>query len=343
MAKIPESYKEISNFREQFEHYEGARDFIIEYVYPQGRFCNHHNKEMQLVYARDRPTVWKCSTGKHQKSLLFATPLRNCRIGLEKVLQILLHFWVQTPRLQTSQLIGVHRNTVSYYYSLGEAVLCSYSVDTIRPIGGPGITVEIDECVIHRRKYHKGRQKKQIWIFGAVEVSPTGNQGDFFLTKVPNRSATTLIPIINEFIKKGSIICSDEWKAYNQIPNEYIHRTVCHKTECSDPETGTNTNMIEGLWSQLRRTLPKRRIPDHLISQLLGQFMGRKNNDISFVDFIRLLCYYKEEVDSDAEEKEQTEQLVPDDVACIAEIESDSDTDPLGLQEGLYEEEYQDV
>ena len=35
-------------------------------------------------------------------------------------------------------------------------------------IGGPGHTVEIDECLLVRRKYNVGHQVSEQWVFGAT-------------------------------------------------------------------------------------------------------------------------------------------------------------------------------
>lgn len=36
-------------------------------------------------------------------------------------------------------------------------------------IGGPGIEVEIDETLITHRKYNRGSELKQVWLFGGIE------------------------------------------------------------------------------------------------------------------------------------------------------------------------------
>ena len=85
---------------------------------------------------------------------------------------ILLHFLIGISQLKSSYLSSVERHTVSFYYSLEEATLNSFVCDHYDiKVGGPGKIVQIDECCLRRRKYKKGRRKKLIWLFGAVEVA----------------------------------------------------------------------------------------------------------------------------------------------------------------------------
>ena len=64
-------------------------------------------------------------------------------------------------------------------------------------------------------KYHRGRLVDGMWVFGGVERDT--HSGDCFLIPVPDRSAPTLLALINEWILPGTIICSDCWVAYNNI------------------------------------------------------------------------------------------------------------------------------
>ncbi|KAL4121095.1 hypothetical protein QTP88_013669 [Uroleucon formosanum] len=64
-----------------------------------------------------------------------------------------------------------------------------------------------------------------------------------------NRNATILLAIIKEWIKPGTTIISDCWKAYNTLNNEgYTHMTVNHSLHFKDPETGVHSNTIESSW-----------------------------------------------------------------------------------------------
>ena len=51
---------------------------------------------------------------------------------------------------------------------------------------------------------------------------------------------------------------SDEWRAYNAIPNlDMAHQTVNHSLNFVDPSTGAHTQGIESTWSQAKRMMKR--------------------------------------------------------------------------------------
>ena len=65
---------------------------------------------------------------------------------------------------------------------------------------------------------------------------------------VEDRSADTLIPIIQRFIRPGTLTISDEWRAYSTLSSlGYQHQTVNHSHNFVNPTTGTHTNSVEGV------------------------------------------------------------------------------------------------
>jgi transposase-like protein len=92
-------------------------------------------------------------------------------------------------------------------------------------IGGPKKTVEIDESKFGRRKYHRGNPVKGQWVFGGVERESGGT----FLAPVPDRSADTLMNVIDAWIKPGTTIISDCWAAYRDLDAYAPHRQSQHR------------------------------------------------------------------------------------------------------------------
>lgn len=63
------------------------------------------------------------------------------------------------------------------------------------------------------------------WVLGGI----CDSTGDIFLKPVSQRNKETLIPIIKQYVAHGSIIMTDEWKAYKTLPEYgYQHKTVNH-------------------------------------------------------------------------------------------------------------------
>ena len=78
--------------------------------------------------------------------------------------------------------------------------------------------VEIDESHFFTVKQGQGRNrdKPQNWILAGIER----DSNKFFAVALRlegRRDMTTLEPLINYYIRPGSIIMSDSWKAYDDI------------------------------------------------------------------------------------------------------------------------------
>lgn len=67
-------------------------------------------------------------------------------------------------------------------------------------IGGVGHIVEIDESAWTKRKYNHGCAVSNQWVFGSIDRDTR----DCFAVLVDHRDASTLPPIMNEFIYSGT-------------------------------------------------------------------------------------------------------------------------------------------
>ena len=91
------------------------------------------------------------------------------------------------------------------------------------------------------------------WVFGGME---RGSGDKKILVEVAHRDAATLLPIIANHVKPGSIVYSDEWSAYNQhctVNYCTLYSEPQHSLYFVDPATGAHTQGVEGMWSACKR------------------------------------------------------------------------------------------
>ena len=116
-----------------------------------------------------------------------------------------------------------------------------------------GPQLEVTNPNLEKRKYNRSRVVDGTWVFGGISCQTR----EFFLTTVDKRDKKTLMPIIQERIRPGSIVYSNCWKSYKTISQHgYTHQTVNHSYNFVDPPTQAHIQNIENLWWQVKRTLP---------------------------------------------------------------------------------------
>ena len=102
-----------------------------------------------------------------------------------------------------------------------------------------------------RVAYKKGRdQKDKVPVIGIKQ-----KDGPLKTQVMLNTENSSIRPIVLNTVKKGSILVTDEYKAYRTMHRHYQHETVNHKRGNYCTPTGFSTNNVENVWSQLKRTL----------------------------------------------------------------------------------------
>jgi hypothetical protein len=82
-------------------------------------------------------------------------------------------------------------------------------------------------------------------VFGDVDRESVKT----FLVLVPDRTAKTLMAVIDTWIEPGTTVISDCWGAYRDLDTKcYTHRTVNLSIDFVDERTGAHTNTIECMW-----------------------------------------------------------------------------------------------
>jgi transposase-like protein len=113
--------------------------------------------------------------------------------------------------------------------------------------------VEVDEMLMGG----KVRGGKRGWgaenkccVVGVVERG-----GRIKTTHISDRDRANILPCIEEKVEKGTVVNTDEFRAYNVLNDKgYQHQTVTHsKYQWANGDAHTNT--MEGHWSNLQKSI----------------------------------------------------------------------------------------
>ena len=129
--------------------------------------------------------------------------------------------------------------------------------DNKESIGGEGVEVEIDETVIVHCKFKQllfgGIERLSkierfvVTLIGLINLSPVGTTGD-------KTNGTTLLPLIEKYIKPGSIRKTDAWLGYKSISSLGLcyKNFVINHTENFVTSEEIHTQKIERFWQNLK-------------------------------------------------------------------------------------------
>lgn len=161
-----------------------------------------------------------------------------------------------------------------------------------RKLGGPGTIIQIDETMLNYKcKSHRGRSStNRSDALCIVECAP--NITKVWAEIIPNKRASTIIPIICDRVISGSTIITDEHRSYNSlISHGFIHKSVCHKYNFVDPITQIHTQHVESFNNALKYSIKKMKgILTTKRADFLTEFVWKWNNrECLFDAIIKLL------------------------------------------------------
>jgi len=127
-----------------------------------------------------------------------------------------MFLWICNVGQSTAQRIlgiSVSSKTMVDYYQFFRDI-CSFKLintPALTQIGGPGHLVQVDESVITKRKYHRGKRVRERWTIGCYDILLKG----VVVVHVPNRSADALLEVVTNHVLPGFTVWTDMWKGYD--------------------------------------------------------------------------------------------------------------------------------
>ena len=234
----------IKDFNKQFKSDAQCLEFIYRKRYPQGANCSVCGRKDQFYPISERK-AYSCACG-HQISPTAGTIFHKSPTPLKS--------WFFAIFLMMTSKNGVAAKELER--QLGVTYKCAWRMaHQIRqllkegPLALSGV-VEADETFIGGHRKGGQDKKSKMPVFGMLERG-----GNVVAKVVPDVSAQSLLPQLEQHVIPQSKLITDEWHPYRRsVHRDFKHETVNHR-KGEWVRAHVHTNSIEGFWSQLKRSI----------------------------------------------------------------------------------------
>ena len=173
--------------------------------------------------------------------------MRKSKLSWYKQSKLIELFVAGSTARTAAALVGVNKNTASYYFLRLRQLIWQYS-EHLEMFDGE---VEADESYFGgKRKGKRGRGAAgKIPVFGLLKRG-----GKVYTIMVSNTHTATLLPIIREQVMPDSVVYTDAYKSYDVLDvSEFTHYRINHSKQFADKQN--HINGIENFWNQAKRHL----------------------------------------------------------------------------------------
>ncbi len=172
---------------------------------------------------------------------------RRSRLSDWKQDRLIEHFVAGTTGRAAAELVGVHRNTASSFYTRLRKVIAE-EMEKASPVAGE---IEVDESYFGgARKGKRGRGAAgKVPVFGLLKRG-----GKVYTVMIPNARTATLMPIMERMILPDSVVYTDGFSSYDALDvSDFHHVRINHSERFVDERN--HINGIENFWNQAKRHL----------------------------------------------------------------------------------------
>lgn len=259
------TFKNLLQLNDYFKEEKTCYEFLAQQIWKEGKPVCPHCGSTHVYITKGRSTKpskkdipeYRCANKECSKkfSTTTGTIFESSKVSLRT--------WFAAIYLITTHKKGISSLQLAEDLSITQktAWFLLHRVREMYKISAPDMltdVVQLDETLVggksknkHKDKripHSQGRSSKgKTTVFGA-----RGLNGKVKCEVIPNVEAETIIPIVEKWVEKGSIMVTDEWKSYKPLKENYFHISVDHSA--GQYATGAfSSNGIENFWSLFKR------------------------------------------------------------------------------------------
>jgi len=227
---------------------------------------------------------YKCKRCKYWFKDFTGTHLGKLRIAPNTTVHLLYLFALGVPAYRIRWYFPISLRTIEHTFRVFREAIYDSSLEEMKELKLSG-RLEMDEALFggHRKggKRGWGAEGKSL-VFGIYQ-----RNGKVITFPVPDRKHETLMPLIEQHTKRGSLYYTDDHTAYASLALRGKHKTVAHGMEEYVKEDA-HINGIEGFWSYAKVWLYHYRgVPKQYFHLYLKEIEFRFNNrDLDLFDMI---------------------------------------------------------
>ncbi len=242
MEDYPRSLAELED---RFSSEEACREYLFRLRWPEGFRCPRCGKRKAWPL---RSVLWQCAGCGYQVSVTAGTIFQDTRTPLTTWFRAM--WWVTSQKNGVSAL-GLQRVLGFGSYQTAWAWLHKLRRAMVRP-GRDRLSgrVEVDETYLgglEEGVHGRETESKALIVVAAQEDGKA--IGRIRMRRIPDASAESLVPFVEESVEAGTVVRTDGWLGYAPLESKgYIHKiTFLHGQKKSPSELMPRVHLVVSL------------------------------------------------------------------------------------------------
>lgn len=275
-----------------FHNEEVAYEFVEARLWPNGPACPKCGERERVSKMGGKSTrigVHKCYICRKPFTVKVGTIFESSHVAMRLWLQAIYLISSSKKGISSNQLHRTLGVTLKTAWFMSHRIREAMKISKMSEFGGTGGVVEVDETFIGRDfgKKPKGQKKGRGYehknkVLSLVDRS-TGRAISFV---VDDLKASTILPILREYIGPDAHIMTDEAGQYHGVKMHFRDHGVVHHSVgeyVSRADGAVHTNTIEGFFSIFKRGMKGvyQHCGHHHLHRYLAEFDFRYTNRIA--------------------------------------------------------------